>query len=177
MPPVLQSWDEVVARHLAAHPAATAQDFRKLVHQGTFGPGHAIADRAQSLEALVDEAARMGPWRGEPLVETIAPRGVWVRIHLRAWVAAGRPLAPLFEAFLASADVRPASTPVIERAVVLVGQALRQRDLSRHAAWLRELTAWREAGWPAVHHSPALVQAEAPAYRVVSGALASSLVD
>lgn len=177
MPPVPQSWDDVIALHLAAHPSATAQDLRKLVHQGVFGPGHAITDRASALDRLVTEAATMGAWRGEPLLEPIAPRGTWVRVHLRAWVDAGRPLGPLFEAFLASAALTPTPSTAIERATVLVGQALRQRDAARHAGWLREMTAWRAADWPAVHHSPAMIEAEAPAYRVVAGTLVASLVD
>jgi hypothetical protein len=169
-------WEALVRLHLDTHPALTAQDLCKLVHQGVLGPAHAVPDAAAARERLRHEATHMGDGPPTPIVEPIAPHGAMVRIHLRPFLAAGGSLEALASAFVASAAHGTRDVHALAPAIDAVSTALVRHAPAHVAAWHDELARWRALGTPAVHHSTAYVAAERPAYRVVSGALAASLV-
>ena len=68
--------DRIVAlirTHLDRYPDAGIQDVYKLLHQATFGPGHAISSKKAAREWLGQESGQVTPTAAEALVESIHP--------------------------------------------------------------------------------------------------------
>jgi hypothetical protein len=117
----------------------------------------------------------------EESVETIEPEGRLVRVNLRPLVGEDAGLKAedgrtksgamaavlLAEALLESARSVKGSPGLMRRRL---GSAVRwcRKNLPRQAAKLERLAAEAaEAGYPALHHSPAYRRAYLPAYRVI----------
>lgn len=162
----------LVATHLGRYPASDIADVYKLLHQGVYGPGHSIPNKKLAREWLEHERDQVQPDRSLPLVESIHPAGVMVRVHLRPYRAYETKVAPLMDAFVRSAQAveGDASTLAawwaIFAAQVAPGGRWADRFDAREVALFGHVRA--EAQWAAVHHSPAFVRAYAPAYRVLT---------
>ena len=74
---------EVLQRHKARYPQATAVDLVKLVYQSEFGPGHFITDEGASLARLEEECRSLQTDGVEDELFEPIGRGL-VRLHLRA---------------------------------------------------------------------------------------------
>ncbi|HOC41836.1 MAG TPA: hypothetical protein PKJ99_02365 [Thermoanaerobaculales bacterium] len=170
-PPVPASRAQVaaLADELRLHPDATADDVYKLLHQGVFGPGHAIADRESAASALDEEIAGLPPATvNEPLCQPLGGPAPMARIHLRTLLAAKEDPAALVDMLVVSSAL-PAGTAAdmdaaLEAAVAWLvkgGQWALAGDLQTLAPGLAD------GGYPAVHHSEAYRNGYRPAYRVV----------
>ncbi len=106
----LPSLSAILAWHRGRYPLFEAQDIYKLVHQGVFGPGHAVASTEQArndlereLRTLATEVRRQHCQTGAVeaksegrrqnghavgLIEEIDPMGRSVRVNLRAFIIA-----------------------------------------------------------------------------------------
>lgn len=154
------------------------QDLYKLLHQGALGSEHAVPGYQQVVDWLTSEVARLaaeGPSAADlpgPLIESVAPGGEIVRVHLRPYLAAGWDTGPLLEAFVRTAAEFPRSE---ERLVLFAGIAeamARAGQLSVDPDSLRQFFRSREReGFPAMHHSEAFEAEYRPAYRVVARSL------
>lgn len=177
------NWPAPLAAHLDAHPLAQAEDVYKFVHQGVFGPAHAVPSAAAARAWLDEEIAGLGSSpadeapRGpgvppEPLIELLAAQPRLVRVNLRPFLAAGGDRALLVDAFVGSA-ARVSGDPAVMRARLDAAVALLESHGRRNLAKdVRELAiTMAGAGYPAVHHSERYVAAYHPAYRVVLAAL------
>lgn len=161
--------EPLVAEHVERYPAMQAQDVYKLLHHAVMGPGHAAPSREAASDWLDRELATLGSARDrEPTLEDLG-EGL-ARVHLRPYLAAGGDEDALLDAFLATADAVRGDPRALERRLARAVATVDQLGLSSS-----ELAALvdrqRAAGWTAVHHSEAYVQAYAPAYRVVKPAL------
>lgn len=142
------------------HPAMQPQDVLKLCYQAAHGAEHLLTDIDRARAYFDRELAAVPPDLSAPLAEDIS-RDI-TRINLGAWKAAALPPDWLFRMF-----VRTAKAPV--------GNASMAGCLAEAASicapvlpgWDDALSAWRDAGMPAVHHSEAYRTAERPAYRIV----------
>lgn len=146
-----------------AAPQAQLQDLLKGLHQSVFGCGHFVTDAA--AEVLRRELADLPETEG-PDVEPLD--GAFCRVHLR--VLQRTPLAPatLLRLFTLSAETPCGSREALEEKLAVLRQLCREGKLpfSEEEA-NREIAAWREAGYPACHHSAAYRGANQPAYRVI----------
>ncbi len=160
--------------HLLRHPAATAADAYKLLHQGVFGPGHMVHDTAAAAAYLAQELADLEPVEhSDPLCESLGGDPAVVRIHLRPFRAAGGDPAELIAAFVASAGRVRGSAGRMEAVLGAAVEALRQGGRAAMAAELDRLRAeLGPQGFPALHHSDEYREAYKPAYRVALRELA-----
>jgi len=159
---------------LKTRPASGVTDIYKFLHQGQFGPGHAIEDSEASALHLSDEIASVDEGGGtKSLCQPLGGSPAMVRIHLRPFVAAGHDRAALLAAFVASADQAEGSSYamdlVMEKAVARLTRRSRW-DLAGHLEELRGRLA--AESYPAVHHSDTYIVAYRPAYRVITLELA-----
>jgi hypothetical protein len=163
-----------LVEHLERHPVAEADDVYKFLHQGVFGPGHAIPNPAAAERYLETEMADLEEVEhDEPLCEPLSGDPALVRIHLRPYLAAGRDPEALLEAFVASANEDHGRPDTMARALDEVSESLRSAGRTGLAAGLAALHEELEPmGFPAIHHSGAFSEAYAPAYRVVLEELA-----
>lgn len=173
--PALITW------HLRRYPLMQAQDIYKLIHQGVFGPGHAVASRTQARHALAAELEMLAAQsqeqrRGrEKLLEPIEPKGTMVRVNLRPLLPGERG-----EASEAKREVEWLVRGLVQSARSVKGEPeLMRRRLAVAVRWCRKNLPHQAAklerlafqagdeGYPAFHHSPKYRRAYRPAYRVV----------
>jgi hypothetical protein len=105
----------IITEQVSRHPQMGPEDLYKLLHQAAMGSEHAMTDSAGVRAWMVDELKSMGEGTAEPMVDTIAPGGRVVRVHLRPWVAAGRSTDSLLQAFITTARVVPQDTLTLAR--------------------------------------------------------------
>jgi hypothetical protein len=143
-------------------------DLYKALHQSYCGPGHAIPNPEAAATRLQDE------WRGlqsaapgEILIESLRPRSLFVRVHLRPYRDSGGSMPGLLEAFLRSAGT-PIDPTGFTAAWRATGSLVERGRLpfagSEFAALDERLLA---AGYPAIHHSDDFERVLCPAYRLV----------
>lgn len=164
---------------LAEFPEATPQDAYKWLYQAIRGAEHAVPSEAAARSWLEREWDGLGPPRpGEPLLVPLRPDGAVVRLNLRPFRAAGGDREALLAAFLASARRFVPEPGLFVAAWREFGKGLPAEGagaMSRSA--FEELDRASEAeGWPARHHGRPYAEAHAPAYRVLTGEAAASLV-
>lgn len=162
----------ITETQLRRHPEMGVEDLYKLLHQAAMGSEHAMTDTAGVKAWMSNELATMGEGKEEPMIDTIAPGGAVVRVHLRPWVAAGRSPDSLVAAFMRTASTFPADTARLTRYLTAAGRAVQELPARfTIGSWSQFTDSLRKAGYPAIHHSPGYEQAYHPAYRVVAGPL------
>ena len=174
--------DELAAlidTHLARYPEAGIADIYKLLHQATFGPGHLIASKKAAREWLEQEIEQLTPSREEPLVESIHPEGLIVRLHLRPYLSYETRSKPLLDVLARSAEQVVGDSETMERrwrvfeALCQPGAPYAPRFETREISLFGRIR--RQERWPATHHSPAYERAYRPKYRVLTRAEADAL--
>jgi hypothetical protein len=163
-------WTAAFTRLMREKPAATAQDFYKLAHQGSMGSEHAVGSGEAARTWMKQELASLKPTPAgvvETLLEPLPPDGRFVRVNLRPYLARGLSPDSLVAAFIATANTAtPDSTALVcARNAMAPGSAAQAL-----------FDAQRRGGFGAVHHSAAYERAYAPAYRVVLQARAATLI-
>jgi len=163
---------QLLGQHLQRYPRMQLEDIYKLLHQAALGAGHAVSDRALVVAGLEQEFASMRDGPLEPLLDRISPDGRLARVHLRTYLAQGRDLAALADAFLRTPAACPASPDKLAKFCACLGDLAEAGGIAFPRA---EVTAWFDdiaaRGYPPVHHSQTYRDAYAPAYRVVAAEL------
>ena len=162
----------IAEAQIRRHPEAGPEDLYKLLHQAAMGSEHAMTDTAGVRAWMTRELATMGAGQQEPMIDTIAPGGAVVRVHLRPWVAAGRSTDSLVAAFMKTATTFAPDTARLTR-YLAAGRWAVERSATRFTVdrWSAYTDSLRTAGYPAIHHSDGYERAYHPAYRVVAGSL------
>jgi hypothetical protein len=159
----------ILTAHAERYPLWALDDLYKLIHQASMGSEHALSDEAQARDWLTREFASLGQGPEEPLIDIISPLGQLVRVHLRPFVRLRIDGELLLKAFVRTAErFQGSADRILEYAETAA-------DLAR-ACFLRfdghEVTRYmlrmKDAGFPAVHHSPEFTAAYRPAYRVIA---------
>lgn len=177
--------DEAVAALIRAHVqryiAIDILDVYKLLHQGVFGPGHAVSNLKAAKERLEKECEKLAPAPDELLVESVHPAGQIVRIHLRPYLAVQGSLKKLLEAFMRSSRnpmgslTQMAAWWATFQTMSEQGGVLANRFNARTVSLVGR--ARSAESWPASQHSPPYDRTHKPAYRVMTLADAQETLD
>lgn len=147
---------------LRLHPSMQPRDVFKLCYQASRGAEHLLADTTRARAWFDREYAETPADASQPLFEPLSENVS--RVNLAAWKAANLPADWLFRMFVHTASVpqegRDLLADCIAEASALLSESL--------PGWDEALSAWREAGFPAVHHTEEYRAAEHPAYRIVN---------
>lgn len=156
---------EFLLAQCQTYPALEVQDLLKGLHQSVFGCGHFVTDEAAGLARLREELDRL-PEAARAGVEPLD--GPCVRFHLGGLGRSGLSPRTLQRLFALSAESPSGDVAALEEKLQCLLDLAREGRLpcSCEAA-ARAVSAWREAGFPACHHSEAFRRAYAPAYRVI----------
>jgi len=141
------------------HPSIQPQDIAKLCYQAAHGAEHLLTDLAAAETFFFTEFAATAP-RKQPLYEAISEETV--RVNLAAWKARGLDAAWLWYLFSHSPVPLTLGEPRLEEYLDAAEKLLDSADFSAF------VTAYRQSGMPALHHSAAYREQEQPAYRIVS---------
>lgn len=155
----------VIELHMEKYPKMELRDMFKLIYQSEFGGGHMIEDKKKSLEWIKEETkfvqSQNWPER-ECVCEDIG--GDMCRMYLDT------ELSPetLNEMFVQSANKKRGTIEGLERKLEQFLEFCETNEcrFSREEAE-QAVLIWKEAGYPAIHHSEAYRSNYFPAYRVV----------
>lgn len=169
--------EALLRAHLDRYPGMAPADGYKLLHQASMGSEHAVPDPGTAREWMEREWADMGDGPDEPLVDTLGTGGRFARVHLRPWRQAGGSPEALVQAFVETANTARADTAALSCTLDQMVALVSRGGVPWPADSVRAVVASeRNAGYPAVHHSPAFEDAVRPAYRVVAIQLIPGLV-
>ena len=150
-----------IAAHCARWPRLQPADLLKFIHHSAFGCGHLIHDASAAEEWLRREMDTCG---GE--IEPLC--GGFCRVPLGYLQALGVSPRSFAQLFAISAEK---AVPGAETAETLLSAA---QDMAREGllpfsydAFSSAAQAWRQAGYPARHHSESFREIYRPAYRVL----------
>lgn len=157
---------ETLLYHAARYPRMEPQDAVKLLYQGAYAGGHAIASPEDAARYLAREWAETAAEEGLPLLEPVA--GALCRVNLAAAKARGVPQARVLTAFLDTAARHTPDGAAFARGLTLLKTLTSEGEMPFDTRRLfRYLILYEEAGCPAVHHSWAYRRAYLPHYRVI----------
>ena len=159
-------------RQLARYPMMAPRDAMKALYQSAFGCGHLVTDASAAAAYIRREAQTLRPREGDP-VEPL--NGPWCRVHLDVVRDGLRP-ETLAALFALSAEPVPDARERLEAKLTVLRRMTAEGDLPFDAQETeQQLTAWREDGYPAVHHSESFRKIYAPAYRLMKREYAALL--
>lgn len=154
---------EYLLNQCKRYPALEPGDLLKGLYQSVFGCGHFVADQAAGLELLRRELEASDLWADvEPL------DGPYCRVHLGYLKETGLAPETLFRLFALSSEAPAGDVVALEKKLAVL---LSLAEACKIPFTLEEISAaveaWREAGFPACHHSERFRAAYHPAYRVI----------
>jgi hypothetical protein len=159
----------ILAAHAARYPAWGLDDLYKLLYQAALGSEHAVRDEVRARDWFTWELAGLSAGPEEPLVDPISPGGEVVRVHLRPFVRYRFDEELLLDAFLRTERGFPGRADFITQYGVTEADIAREGILCFGAEGITAcIASKKEAGFPPIHHLPALEAAYRPAYRVVA---------
>ncbi len=156
---------ELLLKHYQKYPLLQAEDIFKYLFQSAFGCEHLVSDHAAALNYIKKECEST---RSVPTLDELD--GEYTRVHVSC--LAPETLASLFCLSAKKEDGLAALEEKLEIAKELVAGGSLPLDGEEFA---KKLAAWREKGYPALHHSEAFREAYHPAYRVISNKYAKFL--
>ena len=151
--------------HYKRYPKAQLQDLFKYVYQSSFGCEHLISS-PEAVEAYIKAEAETCVSEGiEEMVEPLD--GDYCRVHL-GYLKEGLCSSTLAQFFYLSAGHVEEGKERLEEKLSALAEAVEDGLLPFEKETVAEaIVKWREAGYPACHHSEAFRTAYAPAYRLI----------
>ena len=161
-----------LAEHYKNYPKLQLPDLQKYMFQSSFGCEHLIACPEAAEEYIKKEAEQCGTLT-EAYTEPLA--GDYCRVHL-GYIREGLNPATLAKLFFLSAGHVEDGRERLEEKIAALMEAVEEGLLPFEKATVEEtIEKWREAGYPACHHSETFRAAYAPAYRLVKKEYAAFL--
>lgn len=153
-----------LAEHYKKYPKLQVQDLMKYIFQSSFGCEHLIASPEAAADYIRKEAEQCDATTeayAEPL------DGDYCRVHL-GYIREGLTPATLAKLFFLSAGHVEDGRERLEGTIAAMIEAAEVGLLPFEKATVEKtIEKWREAGYPACHHSEEFRAAYAPAYRLV----------
>ena len=154
----------LLKEHFQRYPLLQAQDVLKFLHQSTFGCGHLIASPTAAAEYIRQEMAQCA----ESMVAIEDLDGDFCRVHLSYIKKLGVSADTLARLLAFSAQDPCGDKESIETRLNVALSMAKNGELPfSYEELQQEIAAWRNAGFPARHHSEVFRNAYAPAYRVI----------
>ncbi len=155
----------LLLEHYRKYPLLQAEDIFKYLFQSAFGCEHLVSDLSAALNYIKKERESL---RSLPTLDELD--GEYTRVHISC--PAPETLAKLFCLSAKKEDGLASLKAKLEVAKELVADGSLPLDGEEFA---KKLDAWREKGYPALHHSDAFREAYHPAYRVIANKYAKFL--
>ncbi len=155
----------LLLEHYRKYPLLQAEDIFKYLFQSAFGCEHLVSDYAAALNYIKKERELL-----ESLPTLDELDGDYTRVHISCLEP--ETLARLFCLSAKKEDGLASLERKLEVTKELVADGSLPLDGEEFA---KKLAAWREKGYPALHHSDVFREAYHPAYRVISNKYAKFL--
>ena len=154
----------LIKAHCEAYPKLRARDLLKLVYQSSYGCEHLLSDVDSATERITEEHARLAASSPRD-IECI---GDYCRVPL-SYLDRGLSPRTLAQLFCLSAAPDAEGDAKLECGLSTLTELAESGEIAISLEELsREISAWREAGFPAVSHSEKFRTEYSPSYRVIS---------
>lgn len=155
---------KLLSEHFQNYPRLQLRDVFKFLHQSSFGCEHLLADASAAIEYIRKEAAECRAHQGE-WIEPLD--GDFCRVHLD-FIKNGLNAETLGKLFFLSAKPVENGRELLEGKLSVLTELIREGKMPFSLeAVEKEIEKWREACFPAYHHSEDFREHYAPAYRVI----------
>ena len=164
-------WAAILA-HYESHPALEIRDLFKYLYQSAYGCEHLVENEERAIVRICDEART----QTKAQADTIEPLdGAYSRVPL-SYLQNGLSPETLGKLFCRSAKHEPNGREALEEKLEILRSMIENGTLSFSVAEFdAERSAWRDAGYPALHHSERFRAFYHPAYRVIANEFVSLL--
>lgn len=170
---MMDSTVRFLTAHAARYPALQIEDVMKALFQSVFGCEHLIADASAAADFIRQEAASRAS-HDAPLIEPLD--GAYCRVDLNI-LDSGLSADTFARLFALSAEPQSDDArAVLEKKLSVLPELISSGILpfdAEEAA--QKIDLWRQAGFPACHHSEEFRAAYAPAYRLMKQSYAQFL--
>jgi len=162
---------KALQEHCQRYPDLKIRDVFKFLYQSSFGCEHMVS----SLDAVTEWIRREYRTVSEASGGDVSGRGTvdlldgdYSRIHLD-WLDRGLSAETLGKLFYLSAKTEEDGRVELERKLDVALEMVRSGELTFAVQdFMEAVSEWKEAGYPAVHHSEEFREMYHPAYRVIS---------
>lgn len=162
---------KALQEHCQRYPDLKIRDVFKFLYQSSFGCEHMVS----SLDAVKEWIRREYRTVSEASGGDVSGRGTvdlldgdYSRIHLD-WLDRGLSAETLGKLFYLSAKTEEDGRVELERKLDVALEMVRSGELTFAVEdFMEAVSEWKEAGYPAVHHSEEFREMYHPAYRVIS---------
>lgn len=167
--------ENMLIAHYQTYPQMQIRDMLKFLHQSACGCEHFVSNEEDAIKYIASEAQNTGENIAEETTGFCADRGGltepldgdFCRVHL-SWIKAGLDSKTLGRLFVLSAKPAENGKEVLEEKVAVFQELVNKGRLPFDPEEVkREIDKWREAGFPACHHSDCFRSTYVPAYRVI----------
>jgi len=147
------------------YPRLEIADLFKFLHQSSFGCEHAVSSLEIAMRYIEGEYSQGLP-DGVDLTEKLD--GNFSRVSL-GWIDKGLSFSTFGKLFFASARERQDGAQALVQKLSVARELINRGELPLSLTEFDNAAReWREAGYPALHHSDAYRNSYHPAYRVLS---------
>lgn len=160
------STKELLLNHYAAYPKLEVADIFKFVFQSAFGCEHLVSSEERALNYIKAELERIKDDESAPRIDALD--GDYSRVHLSC-INDTLSAEDLAKYFCLSAKTEPDGKKKLIEKIAVARELIADGTIPLSLSDFDELhTRWREAGYPAIHHSDSFRKAYRPAYRVIA---------
>ena len=157
---------DLLISHYAAYPRLEVADIFKFIFQSAFGCEHLVSSEERALNYIKAELERIKDESSEPRIDALD--GDYSRVYLSCLNDNVTPEV-LAKYFCLSAKVEPDGKERLLEKIAVARDLIADGTIPLSLSDFDELHAkWREAGYPAIHHSESFREAYHPAYRVIA---------
>lgn len=154
----------LLKEHFQRYPLLQPQDVLKFLHQSAFCCGHLIASPTAAAEYIRQEMAQCAD--SSVTIEDLD--GDFCRVHLSYTKKLGVSADTLAKLLAHSAQEPCGDGESLETQLTIALSMAKNGEFPfPYEELQQEIAAWRNAGFPARHHSEVFRNAYAPAYRVI----------
>ena len=160
------STKELLLNHYAAYPRLEVADIFKFIFQSAFGCEHLVSSEERALNYIKAELERIKDDESAPRIDALD--GDYSRVHLSCLSDEVTPEV-LAKYFCLSAKVEEGAKEKLIEKIAVARELIADGTIPLSLSDFDELHArWREADYPAIHHSDSFREAYRPAYRVIA---------
>ena len=156
---------ELLIEHYNTYPRLEVSDIFKFIFQSAFGCEHLVSSKERALNYIKEELKRVSADEA-PRVDKLD--GDYSRVYLSCLNDKVTPEV-MAKYFCLSAKVEPDGRERLLEKIAVARELIRDGTIPLSLSDFDELhEKWRDAGYPAIHHSDSFREAYHPAYRVIA---------
>ena len=164
---------ELLIEHYNTYPRLEVSDIFKFIFQSAFGCEHLVSSEERALNYIKEELKRVSVDES-PRVDKLD--GNYSRVYLSCLNDEVTPEV-MAKYFCLSAKIEPDGKEKLLEKIAVARELILDGTIALSLSDFDELhERWREAGYPAIHHSEAFREAYHPAYRVIANEYLKHLI-